>query len=102
VWALSLPAFRWFRVYNASSHARVAHTCHIVGQRQLLSIGGADVSDVQPVNGSLDLGAYSTRDNHPQGLAVFDITSLKWTAAYNAALPPYEQSRPVAEFYQKK
>jgi hypothetical protein len=52
IFALSLQAFRWFRVWNISAHARIGHTCHVVSRRQLLSIGGADVVPVEPVNGS--------------------------------------------------
>jgi hypothetical protein len=68
----------------------------------LLSIGGADVVPVEPVNGSWRRAAYASRDHHPQGLAVFDITSLKWTDMYNADAAPYELSQPVAEFYRQQ
>ncbi len=104
IFVLSLPAFRWFRAANAGWRPRHGHTCHVVGQRQLLSIGGADATQYRPVNGSRDMRRpmFATRDPHPQGLAVFDITSLKWTDAYDAGAAPYEQSKPVADFYREK
>jgi hypothetical protein len=104
IFALSLPAFRWFRVYSQAAASRVGHTCHIIGQRQLLSIGGADMTRYRPVNGSDDLRRpmFASRDHHAQGLAVYDVTSLKWTNFYDADAAPYEQSAPVADFYQQQ
>jgi len=42
-WALSLPAFTWQRVNGSQKNARYGYTCHLVVNRQLLSIGGGDM-----------------------------------------------------------
>jgi hypothetical protein len=82
----------------------MGHTCHVVGRRQLLSVGGADATQRVLVNGTNDLrrNLFYSRDHHPQGLAIYDITSLKWTNSYDPDAAPYEQSAPVADFYRQQ
>ncbi len=106
VFVLSLPAFRWFRAPYAARRPRHAHTCHVVGQRHLLSVGGVDTTQDRPLAGgggsALDLATFATRDPFPQGLGLFDITRLNWTTRYEANAAPYEQSAPVAAYYRNK
>jgi hypothetical protein len=45
---------------------------------------------------------FDTPDPFPQALGLFDMTRLNWTTYYNASADAYEQSAPVAEFYQRK
>jgi hypothetical protein len=96
IYILSLPAFRWFRAPYEARHARHRHTCHIVGRRHLLSIGGLDPTKTTFQHGVVE----DTPDPFPQGLGLFDITRLNWTTYYNASAAAYEQGAPVAEFYR--
>ncbi len=98
IYILSLPAFRWFKAPYEARHARHGQTCHVVGRRHLLSIGGADASGMKRYYED----RFNTPDPFPQGLGLFDMTLLNWTAYYNASAAAYEQSAPVAEFYQAK
>ncbi len=98
IFILSMPAFRWFRAPYEARHSRHRHTCHVVGQRHLLSIGGLDATHTKPVNGS----EFESPDPFPQGLGLFDMTCLNWTMYYNVSAAAYEQSAPVAEFYRQK
>ena len=43
----------------------------------------------------------STRDPFTQGLAIFDMTALRFIDQYTAAAPLYEQSDPVKQFYSQ-
>ncbi len=43
IWLLSLPSFTWIKVYSEYSGnalPRIAHTCHLVGSRTMLLVGG--------------------------------------------------------------
>ncbi len=39
IWVLSLPAFTWQQLDGSHSSARIGHTCHVVANRQMLSVG---------------------------------------------------------------
>lgn len=94
IWALSLPAFSWQRVDDSQKNGRYGHTCHLVGNRQMLSIGGGD---------SAQTDSWSTPDYiHPQGLGVFDLTAAKWTSGFNAAAAPYQRPKVVQDHYDQK
>jgi hypothetical protein len=98
IFILSLPAFRWFRAPYEARHPRHRHTCHVAGQRHLLSIGGLDPTYTGPFGGY----EFDTPDPFPQGLGLFDMTRLNWTMYLNVSAAAYEQSVPVAEFYRRK
>ena len=75
VWVLSLPAFTWQLLDSTHATGRIGHTCHLVGKRQLLSIGGADASIVD---------TWLAPDNtNWNGLGVFDLTNASWSSGYS-------------------
>lgn len=84
---LSLPLFQWSLVavpkYNI---ARYAHSCNVVGNRQMLAIGGIMKNIDHSYNA---LVPYELCD--PSILyQVFDLTAHEWTDGYNASAAPYE------------
>ncbi|KAL4895823.1 hypothetical protein BDV59DRAFT_144701 [Aspergillus ambiguus] len=83
VYILSMPSFTWTRVYSGES-PRYGHTCHLVGNRQMLTVGGATSDDLT-----------STCDWEREGVAIFDMTDLKWGSVYRSAAPEYQVPRPV-------
>ena len=93
VYVLSLPSFAWFKANYTSSDPRVFHTCNIVGNRQMLSIGGLNPS-------AADFNA-AGNDTDPfwEGLKVFDLTALQWTNHFNASAAPYVPPSAVAAHY---
>lgn len=87
VYILTLPAFTWLPVTNATSRFRAAHHCSVIGRRQMLSIGGfTGTFPPQP-------------DNLPNGLGVFDLTDLKWGPSYDSNAAPYERPNLVQDYY---
>jgi hypothetical protein len=94
VWVLSLPAFVWFKANYAANQTRGRHTCEIVGNRQMLSIGGTDPNDANV--GQL------TKDPMAQGLQIFDLTRMAWTSGYDANAPPYQSPQVVKDWYAAK
>lgn len=44
VYILCLPSFLWFKANYTSPDPRTDHTCSIVGNRQMLSIGGLSIT----------------------------------------------------------
>ncbi len=109
---LTLPAFQWVLANGVSrapfptkqgnstwisqghSGTRIGHTCHVVGHRQFLSIGG-----VNPSQGD----KWSVPDtNNIQGLGTFDLTNLSWQSSYQAKAAPYQRSQLVQSVYNTK
>lgn len=66
VWVLSIPAYTRVRLDAKHKTTRAGHTCHLIGQRQMLSIGGNDVSQTE---------SWSTPDYvNLNGLRTFDLS----------------------------
>lgn len=78
MYILSLPSFTWTKIYSGES-PRFGHTCHLVGNRQLLTVGGS-------------LSSYVTRecDWETKGVAILDLTTKIWGSVYNADAAPYQ------------
>lgn len=94
VYVLSLPGFVWKRVTPDASTARYQHTCEVVGNRQILSIGGSSATVNDPILGFAD------KDPNAQGLAVFDMTDLEWKTSYDAKAAPYVSADVVQQWYE--
>ena len=92
VYILTLPGFRWFRV-AASAPSRAGSSCQVVGNRQLLSIGGWDPTAIAP---------YASKDPWNYGIGIFDMTELSWRPRYNADSAPYVRSDVVNEYYTNR
>lgn len=71
VWVLSLPSFRWIKVYNAgpSTHGRQGHRYVSPYPNQMVTIGGTDM-----LGSSLQ---------SPNLVDVFDMNDLSWTGVYD-------------------
>lgn len=95
IWlVLTLPAFEWILVDQSHASARFGHTCHLVCNRQLVSIGGLDAGQKNP---------WSTPDlRAPQGVSVFDVSELRWVAGYTANAPHYERASVIQNFYDTR
>jgi len=91
VYVLSLPGFVFFKAPGRSTK-RAAHSCVVVGKRQLLSVGGTDGSLGFP-NSLLD------PDPWRQGLGVFDMTRMAWSDGYRADAEAYDSPAIVREWY---
>ena len=87
VYILTVPAFQWLEVPNKSPTRRLGHTCSVIGKRQMISIGGTQEPEQMKW------------DPWTKGLGIFDMTTLNWTNAYDAAAPAYEQPSLVSQFY---
>lgn len=84
VYVLSIPSFTWTKVYEGKS-PRFAHTCHLVGNRQMLTVGG--ITDNALRTGPCD---YQTK-----GVNIFDLSTLQFGSVYDAQAPPYVVPSPV-------
>ncbi|KAL9036718.1 MAG: hypothetical protein Q9180_004135 [Flavoplaca navasiana] len=91
VYVLSLPAFRWFKADYPAQYPRFRHSCNVVGNRQMLSIGGQDPTNIY--NNTF------TADPFLQGLGIFDLTTMQWSDQYNAEAEPYETPAVVKAWY---
>ena len=96
VWVLSLPAFRWFKADYTAVSPRMGHTCHVVGHRQLLTIGGVDPMQTDLVT------VWKGPDRFSQGLGIFDMSAMTWASYYNASAAGYVRPEAVKAWYDKK
>lgn len=104
IYILTLPAFEWIKVQYSPAHPRHGHSCHTVGNRQMLVIGGVDslADSTSSEAPSLDKATFATADQFTQGLAIFDMSTLTWSSEYDANAAVYEQSTPVKTYYASK
>lgn len=100
LFVLSLPSFHWFRADYQSVQPRHGLTCEHIGGGQVLTIGGVDTTQVGP-NRLYD-GVFNTRDPHPQGLAIFDLSSLSFTEGYVSNRTVYNLAPDVQSYYNNK
>ncbi|KAM3070000.1 hypothetical protein ACMFMG_003964 [Clarireedia jacksonii] len=89
VYILLLPAFRWIRA-GGSAPSRAGSACLVVGNRQMISIGGRDPTST---------AEYATADPWNFGIGMFDLTKLSWTDTYNAYASVYQRPAVVSEYY---
>lgn len=101
IYILTLPAFEWIKVQYSPAHPRHGHSCHTVGNRQMLVIGGVDslADTLSSTAITLDEATFATADQFTQGLAIFDMSALTWSSGYDANAAAYEQSTPVQTYY---
>lgn len=97
VFVLTLPAFVWFQASSQQS-ARWCHTCHVVGNRQMLSIGGLDPTS----NYNVSTSPWSIPDPFPQGLGIFDMTEMEWVQTYDPDAAAYASPQIVQQWYEDK
>lgn len=99
IYILTLPAFHWIKVDYTPVETRQGHTCHAVGGSQVLVIGGVKTTS-SPEDGEAVYNApFKGKDKFEQGLAIFDMTTLKWSDRYIANATNYKQSELVRSFY---
>jgi len=78
VYVLSIPTFTWIKLYEGTS-PRFAHTCHLVANRQMVTVGGI-------TNNPLGSGPC---DYQTKGVNIFDLSALQWGSVYDANAPPF-------------
>ncbi|KAK0712860.1 hypothetical protein B0T26DRAFT_346521 [Lasiosphaeria miniovina] len=88
-YVLSLPGFVWTKLPDSPDGVRTTQACVVVGNRQVLSIGGVD---------GFGKG-YNDVDPAPQGLLLFDMVDQKWSHSYNASAPAYESPKAIQDLY---
>ncbi|KAG0642578.1 hypothetical protein HOY80DRAFT_607470 [Tuber brumale] len=77
VYILSLPSFQWISAFPGNDE-REAHTCHVVGNRMMMTIGGHKAKS----------GVPGPCDWEPNGVALFNMVNMTWSNIFN---PGYEK-----------
>jgi len=75
---LTIPSFTWIRIFEGKS-PRFAHTCHVVGNRQMITVGGANDT-------VLNRGC----DWETKSVAIYNLATLEWGSVFDANAPPYQ------------
>ena len=95
VFVLSLPSFNWQKADYTPSHPRVDHSCNVIGNRQMVVIGG--------VNPASDNGTAlsETPDIWDNGIGVFEMTKMVWNERYNASAAEYVTPKVVKSWIKQ-
>jgi hypothetical protein len=91
VYALTIPGFVWFQSNSSSGTRRAAHACSVIGNRQMVSVGGRLPSSLQ------SLGV--EQDPWPSGLGIFDMSAFQWSDHYDAAGGKYTTPKVIQAYY---
>ncbi|KAI1081449.1 hypothetical protein F5B20DRAFT_569830 [Whalleya microplaca] len=76
-WVLSIPSFSWIKLYQGS-YPRYGHTCHLVGNSQMVTVGGANNPNVT-----------ETCDFEYAGIGILDLFTINWITTFDKEMPPY-------------
>lgn len=97
IYVLSLPSFKWIQVYGPGESPRWGHTCHFVGNRQMLTVGGAHDSSIYNIETTAATINTSTLtcDWEYKGVAIYDMTKLIWGSVFDAYAAPYQVPTPI-------
>ncbi|KAI3390574.1 hypothetical protein diail_9185 [Diaporthe ilicicola] len=99
-YVLSLPSFNWFKADYTAASPRHGLTCNHIGGGQVLTIGGLDTSQ----NDASDQykGVFHTEDAFPQGLGVFDLSTLSFADSFDANRTTYDYADALQTYYQTR
>lgn len=97
VYVLSLPSFTWHKQSGSPQYARYMHSCNVIGQRQMVSVGGISISasvtseEYTGLNGGMP-------DPFENGFGIFDLTEMEWKPSYNASADIYATPNLVKDY----
>ncbi|KAF2145392.1 uncharacterized protein K452DRAFT_283752 [Aplosporella prunicola CBS 121167] len=92
IYVLSLPSFTWTKLFGPGESARYGHTCHLVGKRQMLTVGGsldAKAYAIETTAAPLNLSSLQC-DWEEKGVAIYDMSTLEWGSVFNAYKVAYQ------------
>jgi hypothetical protein len=89
IYVLTLPGFQWFRA-NVTGTPREEHACAVVGNRQMIVVGGVDTS-----NNTF----WPTTDPWQNGLGVLDLPTLAWSDHFDSNASKYDSPEAVKNWY---
>lgn len=93
IYILSLPAFTWIRADKPSEIRRRAMRCEVVGNSQMVVIGGSFFANDDK----------KRIDPWPNGMAVLDLVNLEWTdGKYDASAGTYRRPSLVQSLYDQR
>lgn len=88
LYVLSLPQFRWTRIYDTSAEVKFGHTCHKLPGNQIVRTGGVN---------TWSIGKGGDCDNNTRQISVFDLSnpSQGWSTNFTASNGSYTVPRQV-------
>lgn len=98
VYILSIPSFRWFQASYTPVNPRGGHTCQATNSGQMIMIGGQNPRYSRHMLGDGDT-QNAPPDPWPQGVGVFDMTSLKFQDSYRAKAGAYKTPDTIKTYH---
>lgn len=99
-YVLSLPSFNWFKADYEAASPRHGLTCEHIGGGQVLTIGGLDTSQHDASNQYR--GVFHTEDTFPQGLGIFDLSSMSFADSFEANRTTYDYAYALSTYYKTR
>lgn len=99
-YVLSLPSFNWFKADYEATSPRHALRCEHIGGGQILTVGGLDTSQHDASNQYR--GVFHTVDNFPQGLGIFDLSTMSFADSFAANRTTYDYADALSTYYQTR
>lgn len=79
-------------MYGPGQYPRWGHTCHLVGNRQMVTVGGsldASVYNIETTTQQSNISDIEC-DWEWAAVAILDLSDIKWSSAFNAYASPYQ------------
>ncbi|KAK3994750.1 hypothetical protein QBC44DRAFT_367269 [Cladorrhinum sp. PSN332] len=100
---LTIPGFYWVRAQYTPANPRHGLTCNLVSGGQVLIIGGVDSTQRNTGDSEDDYhDVFDTPDPFLTGLAVFDLTRLRFQSSYTAKQEPYKAAPEIKDYYNTR
>lgn len=85
IYVLSLPSFIWTKIYSGDS-PRYGHTCHLVGNRQILTVGGQSSTNMT-----------KNCDWEVKGVGIMDLSTKIWGSVFDVNAKGYTVTQDIIE-----
>lgn len=79
------PNIHDVQVFRGTAN-RFGHTCHIVGNRQMITVGGIASPNIT-----------GTCDWESMGVAILDLTLMRWGSVFDSGAAPYQVNTMISD-----
>ena len=83
-----LTSFHWQKISTSPGYGRYRHTCNVIGNRQMVIVGGQIVDPKYADTASATDNTLGP-DPWPKGFGIFDLSALEFTSKYDSSAAPY-------------
>lgn len=97
LWVLSLPGFHYRKATYPATNSRHGHTCSVIGNRYMVSIGGGEM-----VRSNFSAEIRRADPVFVGGIGIFDLSKMTWVKEFDPNAAPYFRPKVFDEWYTFK